>query len=455
MISLLTSSLLLLTSSLLLLTSQLVHTSLGTIQGVQRPTGDAYLGIPYAKAPVGELQFLSPVPVAKWDTVLDATHGGANCVQESSGFSATHQSRDCLFLNVYVPHHRSLETLPVIVWYHGGSYATGGTGAQTDSTLRHDMGVFAQRMHAVVVTVNYRLNLFGYLYLTPYDSQLESNCGLRDQLLALKWVNQHIGAFGGDKRNITIMGQSAGAGSVMAIMAIPSANNLYNRVILMSPPPTSYLTPDEAIERTNKYLKLASIDPAYIQDIYTLSDDQIRKINHQFMIRVVMAGDVRCAFSPVVDDELLTHLPMQGALQCHKPMLIGYVSHETELFGNDFPKSVLPFIAKLLRVEVPASEGKERVPFADRFFGVLTEQMFFAPIDSFYNAYRGPKQKYFYSYTTPEMDSLGLRCCHSYEMPVIFGWDTPICDASNPRTIQVGDSVCREWSKFIRGKSGK
>jgi len=455
MISLLTTSLLLLTSSLFPLTSPLVTTSLGQIQGVSRANVDAYLGIPYAMAPVDDLLFRSPVPVTGWDTILDATHGGNNCVQESSAFSATHQSRDCLCLNVYVPHHRSLETLPVIVWYHGGSYATGGTGAHTDSTLRQDMSVFAQRMHAVVVTVNYRLNLFGYLYLTPFDSRFQSNCGLRDQLLALKWVNQHIGAFSGNKHNITIMGQSAGAGSVMAIMAVSSANSLYDRVILMSPPPTSFLSPDEAIERTNKYLRLANIDPHYIGDVFALTDEEIRKLNHQFMIRVVMSGDVRCAFSPVVDDELLTKFPMQGALQCHKPMLIGYVSHETELFGEDFPKSVLPFIAKLLHVDVPANEEKERVPFAERFFGELSRQMFFSPIDSFYNAYRGPKQKYFYSYTTPEMDSLGLHCCHSYEMPVIFGWDTPICNANNPRTIQVGDSICQEWRRFILGKSGK
>lgn len=435
-----------------LITSPIAVTSQGLVKGAHRANVDVYMGIPYAKAPVDNRLFRASVPVYTWDSVLDATHGRSNCVQESSAFSAANQSRDCLYLNVFVPHHRASEQMPVIVWYHGGSWATGGTGAQTDSTLRQDMGVFAERMHAVVVTVNYRLNLFGFLYLTPFDAQCVSNCGLHDQLLALKWVNQHIAAFSGDKRNITIMGQSAGAGSVMAIMAIPSANNLYQRVIMMSPPITSFLTPDEAIERTNKYLKLASINPENIHLIRTLSDDEIRKINHQFLIRVVMGGDVRCAFSPVVDGELLTELPMQGALQCKKPMLIGYVSHETELFGNDFPKAILPFVARVLRVDIPANEGGERVSFAERFFGILSEQMFFSPIDSFFAAYQGPKQKYLYSYTTPQMDSLGLHCCHSYEMPVIFGWDTPLCDTKNPRTIEVGDSVCHEWSKFIRGK---
>jgi len=202
-------------------------------------------------------------------------------------------------------------------------------------------------------------------------------------------------------------------------------------------------------------LNFDAVALANIGDILSLSDDEIRKINHQFMIRIVMRGDVRCAFSPVIDGELLTQMPMQGALQCKKPMLIGYVSHETELFGVDFPKSVIPFFAKIMRMDVPINEGKERLPYAERFFGVLSKQMFFSPIDSFYNAYMGPKQKYFYDYTTPQMDSLGLHCCHSYEMPVIFGWNTPLCDPTHPRTKQVGDSICRNWYKFIRGKSGE
>jgi len=434
----------------LLLLMAIVQTSLGTIQGVERSNGSAFWGIPYAKAPVGDLLFRAPVPVEKWDTLLDATHGQSNCVQEDSPFSSSHQSRDCLYLNVYVPKHKPSEVLPVVVWIHGGSWATGGTGAETDSTVRYDMGVFAERMHAVVVTVNYRLNVFGFLYFSHLNPEYQANCGLRDQLLALQWVNQHIGAFAGDKRNITIMGQSAGAGSIMAIMAIPSANDLYHRAILMSPPATSFLTPREAEERTRNYLKLANVNPAHNSGVLDLTDDQIRKANHQFMMRVIMMKDLRCAFSPVVDGSLLTQMPIEGALQCKKPMLIGYVSHETELFGDDLPKSVLPLMSTLLHVDVPANDPKARVPFAERFFGVLSQQMFFAPIDSFYNAYQGPKQKYFYDYTTPQMDSLGLHCCHSYEMPVIFGWDTPLCDATNPRTQQVGDSVCQAWKQFIR-----
>lgn len=402
----------------------IVHTSLGDIQGVQRTNGSVCWGIPYAKAPVGDLLFRAPVPADKWKNVLDATYGRSNCVQEDSPFSSTHQSRDCLYLNVYVPEHSADETLPVVVWYHGGSWATGGTGADTDSTVRYDMGVFAERVRAIVVTVNYRLNVFGYLYLSHLDPTYQANCGLCDQLLALEWVNQHIAAFGGDNQHITLMGQSAGAGSVMAIMAIPKANPLYERVILMSPPPTSFLTRDEAIQRTRKYLRLV--------DWEDLSDDQIRKANKKFMKQIIVSGDYRCAFSPVVDGDLLTDLPMRSALQCRKPMIIGYVSHETELFATMLPKALLPL-------------GKTMFP-------KLTRNMFFTPIDSFYAAYHGPKQKYLYTYTTPEMDSLGLHCCHSFEMPVIFGWNTPLCNPTDARTQQVADSVCQKWKMFIYGE---
>jgi len=402
----------------------IITTTLGQIEGVERSQVDAYLGIPYAEPPMGERLYRAPEPIHAWGGVLDATHGECNCIQEASTFSAKYLSRNCLYLNVYVPHHPSGEKLPVVVWYHGGSWATGGTGSDSDSTLRHDMSEFAHRVHAIVVTVNYRLNVFGFLYLTHLDASLDANCGLRDQLMGLEWVNHHIAAFDGDEHNITLMGQSAGAGSIMAIMSIAEANPLYQRVLLMSPPPTSFLTQQEAIKRTRRYLRLVSLDE--------MTDERICQANPKFMKQIVFSGDQRCAFSPVVDGQLLTAKPMQGALQCHKPMLIGYVSHETELFAVDIPKALLPLVKPL--------------------FPSMSRKMFFVPIDTFYNAYQGPKQKYYYDYTTPQMDSLGLHCCHSYEMPVIFGWKTPLCDPNDPRTRQVGDSVCTEWKKFIYGK---
>lgn len=426
----------------------IISTSLGRIQGVQRAHGDAYLGIPYAQPPVDSLLFRAPVPIAAWDTVLDATYGKSNCVQEKSRFSATHLSRNCLYLNIYVPNHRPTEKMPVMVWLHGGSYATGGTGAQTDSTLRHDMGVFADRMHAIVVTVNYRLNVFGYLYLHGLSPHFDSNCGLRDQIMALEWVNKHIGAFGGDKKRVTLIGQSAGAGSVMAIMSIPRTYPLYQRVILMSPPIGSYLTTEEATQRARTYLKLLDIKPEQVEKMHYCQDEDIMAVNHQFLIRMVLCGNLDCAFAPVIDGELLTQRPDTGALQCRKPMMIGYVANEAELFGQNIPKFLLPWLARLVHVEVTKKEEPNQ-PYFDRLFGEISRQMFFAPIDSFYHAYKGPKHHYLYDYITPEMQAQKLRCCHSFEMPVIFGWQSPICDPTNPRTQQVGDSICKQWKQFI------
>lgn len=404
--------------------SPIVSTPLGNIQGIHRSTGDVYWGIPYAQPPVDNLLFRAPVPVTPWDTVLQATHGRENCVQEEGPFSSSHQSRDCLYLNVYVPEHQPSEQLPVVVWFHGGSWATGGTGAETDDGVRYDLGLFAQRVHAVVVTMNYRLNVFGFLYLQHLDNRYDSNCGLRDQLLALEWVHQNIACFGGDAQHITLMGQSAGAGSVLTIMSMPQINHLYERVILMSPPMDSYITRDEAIERTNLYLHMAPLDK--------LTDETICQTNIRFMKKLVLSGDNRCAFSPVIDGQLLSQYPRQGAMQCNKPMLIGYVSHETELFTPMIPKVV-------------------QWLFKNRL-ATLSEQMFFIPIDSFYAAYPGPKYKYIYRYTTPQMQEQGLHCCHSYEMPVIFGWKTSLCDPNDARTRAVGDSIGAKWSLFIHGK---
>lgn len=429
-----------------------VMTSLGRIQGAHDSDCDIYMGIPYAQPPVGDLMFRAPVPVEEWDTIMNAIYPQFNCVQEKSRFSAAYTSRDCLYLNVFVPRNTHNRYMPVMVWFHGGSFATGGTGAATDSTLRHDMSFLAQQLQCVVVTINYRLNMFGYLYLSDLSDRYDSNCGLRDQLLALKWVNEHIASFGGNPHNVTLYGQSAGAASILAIMSIPSANKLYKRVILMSPPMKSFLTVDEAHARAQMYLRMADIKEKKLDQVQHLSNERIASVNRNFMMRMVLNGDMRCAFSPVVDGDLLKKMPMEGALQSRCPMLIGYVANEADLFGEKIPKTVMPFVARLLHVDVPEVEKDDRFQYADRFLQALSTDMFFAPIDSFYAAYHGPKQHYVYDYITPQMEAQGLRCCHSYELPVIFGWSTPLCDPTDSATMEVGETYRKMLKKFIQGK---
>ena len=212
----------------------------GTIRGVTNGTDAAavkqYHGIPYAAAPVGDLRWAPPAPVAQWDEVRDAGQPEPACVQPEGnadsfyGQSGFAQSEDCLTLNVWTRATTEAQTLPVMVWIHGGGLVT-GSGSNYPGELLTRKGV-------VLVTVNYRLGRFGFFAHPALTAEhrrgVSGNQGLRDQIAALEWVQRHIGKFGGDPDNVTIFGESAGALSVSLLQASPLARGLFHRVIAES-----------------------------------------------------------------------------------------------------------------------------------------------------------------------------------------------------------------------------
>ncbi len=209
----------------------------GPVRGQSLPGGvQAFLGIPYAVPPVGPLRYASPRPAPRWDTVRDATRPGAASVQTLSGAAAwlyegaEPQGEDCLVLNVWTP--GTAGRRPVMVWLHGGAWRTGrGNAAGTDGTR------LAARGDVVVVTVNYRLGALGWLAhpaLRDADTGAFANWGLQDQVLALRWVQDNIAAFGGDPARVTLFGQSAGGSSTASIAQDPRNSGLLHRAIIES-----------------------------------------------------------------------------------------------------------------------------------------------------------------------------------------------------------------------------
>lgn len=202
-----------------------VTTTDGPVRGSLTDSGRGFQGIPYAAAPTGERRWRPPAPVEPWHDVRDATAPGAACVQPTDQpIAVPDGEEDCLYLNVTTP-TESRERKPVIVWIHGGSF-TYGDGAGYDAAR------LAERGDAVVVTVNYRLGAFGFL---SHPTLTESgNLGLEDQQAALRWVRANAAAFGGDKRDVTIMGESGGGYSVCGHLASRDSAGLFDKAIIHS-----------------------------------------------------------------------------------------------------------------------------------------------------------------------------------------------------------------------------
>lgn len=214
----------------------------GTVAGIvdQERALIEYRGIPFAAPPVGELRWRAPQPVVPWSGVRVCDRFAPMCAQparparsiflEYAGEQAT--SEDCLYLNVFAPLERPAGKLPVMVWIHGGAFQV---GSSTNATfVRGDL----TRHGAILVTINYRVNAFGFLSHPELTAESEhdasGNYGLMDQIAALAWVRRNIEAFGGDAKSVTVFGQSAGGASIANLMASPLARGLFDRAIVQS-----------------------------------------------------------------------------------------------------------------------------------------------------------------------------------------------------------------------------
>jgi para-nitrobenzyl esterase len=217
-------------------TTTTAHTSYGSLRGVAENGVVMFRGIPYARPPVGDRRFGPPLPPDGWTGTRDATSFGPQAMQPavaaSSGLNtAADHSEDCLTLNIWTPALDDARR-PVMVYLHGGAFVTGA-----GSMPMYNGATVARRGDVVVVTINYRLGLFGYLRgIDVCGEALPStgNEGLLDQIAALAWVKQEVGAFGGDPANVTVFGTSAGSRSIGIMLAMPRARGLFQKGIMQS-----------------------------------------------------------------------------------------------------------------------------------------------------------------------------------------------------------------------------
>ncbi|MEU6104131.1 carboxylesterase/lipase family protein [Streptomyces flaveolus] len=343
-----------------------VSTDKGPVAGSSADQVDRFLGIPYAAPPVGAGRWQPPAPAAAWTGTRSATSPGSRCLQ-SGGSTGPGMSEDCLYLNVYTPAHRTSRPLPVMFWIHGGGFSSG-------SGDREDGSLIARTNNVVVVTINYRLGVFGFLDLPGLSKQGAGNYGLLDQEAALRWTQRNIGTFGGDASRVTIAGESAGGHSVCALLSSPPARGLFSGAIIQSGGCPSY-TVEQAVTRGKKYAAAVGCS--------TTAPDLA-------CLRNKPASDLQSAAKDFIGGLVSGPLPTSGVPElpvapleavrtgrtANVPLLIGHTRDEVRSWAWPFANATKDQYEKAVRIE-----------FGDEADAVLAHYPFSAYGDAYTGAY--------------------------------------------------------------------
>ncbi|MCB0995842.1 MAG: carboxylesterase/lipase family protein [Acidimicrobiales bacterium] len=448
----------------------LVETTSGPVCGVDGPDGVvAHLGIPYAAPPTGELRFAAPSPPPPWTAPLDATRFGPGAPQSDENpmgdlvpgmqVSDTDEG-SCLTLNVWTPglddHAR-----PVMVWLHGGAFSLGSSSLPV-----YDGARLARRGDVVVVSCNYRLGALGFLVVD--GPGCTTNCGLRDQIAALQWVHHNIARFGGDPANVTIFGESAGAGSVLSLLASPAARPWFTRAICQSGATDLLLDLDRAAEVTATVARHAGVasDAASLRSL-----DADTLVRAQTAAALELAATVgTMPFHPVVDGDLLP-LTWPDALgaghAATHPLLIGTTVDEMRLFVDMLPggpvASDAELVGRLGYIGAPdpaalagAYERAQPSPATadDRWWRALTDQSMWVPAMRLADAHAAHQPSTFvYRFDWQAADPR-KRACHGLDIPFPFdtldhdGWWDFVADPDDARTL--AHTIQDAWVAFAR-----
>jgi para-nitrobenzyl esterase len=317
-----------------------VRTDAGFVEGTVSTDGKVtiFKGIPYAPPPVGDLRWKEPQQVTPWEGVRPATAFGPHCIQGKVFTGVTlpeaEMSEDCLYLNVWTPAAHPASGLPVMVWIHGGGFMAGSAAEPTQN------GEFLARRGVVVVSMNYRLGIFGFFShpeLTKESGHHASgNYGLMDQAAALRWVKRNIRAFGGDPENVTVAGESAGASSVCALMTSPLSKTLIQKVIGES---GSLFGIGWSVQPR----AIAEADgAAFAEEIHVATVAELRALPARRLMDSLMRHDPH-RFLPSIDGYVLRASPEEifaKGEQAHVPMLSGWNRDEGNyryFFGKSEP----------------------------------------------------------------------------------------------------------------------
>lgn len=417
----------------------------GVIQGEARNGGAVFRGVPFAAPPIGDRRWKPPAPVASWSGTRDATVSGAPCLQRSYGWNARDAAdsrEDCLYLDVRTPALDPYAPLPVVVWIHGGANRAGSARGTADSALV-EQGV-------VLVSIQYRLDALGFVshpQLTAEGGGASGNYALMDQVAALRWVRDNIAKFGGDPRNVTIVGHSAGAQDVGLLMLAPEARGLFHKAIEQSgtagfglPPRT--LAQNEQLGRD----LAAALGAKDLAGMRAASGEAV--LNASESLKPPIADDGFVWLQAVVDGAVLREAPAQtltAGRQARVPLIIGNSSSELSLYkGPDnaraWVKAEYADPDQALRLYELAGDAPASQAVADQ---IATDTGFRCPA-TFVAARQVEAGQRVWRYELAVAAPGAGPVRHSSELPFVF--DAPPAGASEAVWPRLG----AYWANFAR-----
>jgi para-nitrobenzyl esterase len=435
------------------------------------PEVRVYRGIPFAAPPVGDLRWKAPQPPAPWKGVRPATEFSNACWQTPyPAAAAIYQaklpplSEDCLYLNLWTPAKSDKDHLPVMVWIHGGGFTRGFGG-----TSSYDGEVLA-RKGVLVVTINYRLGIFGFFAhpeLSAESKQHASgNYALLDQIAALEWVKKNVAAFGGDPSRVTIFGESAGSWAVNALMASPLAKGLFQRAIGESGALFSPMKSLADAEKDGEKLASSLITPASTNGNAGAGNEQPPK-SVLTLLRAKPAEELLKAYNTdtaraIVDGWVLPQdvatIFAEGK-QNQVPLIVGY--------NADEGTTLAPQAANLKAFMFVSGARQRYGPLADALLKIYPAETDEEAVSSFYSAYRDqvfgwemrtwarmaaktgrqPVYMYYFSRRPPGPQSARLGAFHASEIAYVFGtfvWPFPWDDTDK----KLSDAMTSYWTIF-------
>ncbi|MBN1381256.1 MAG: carboxylesterase/lipase family protein [Deltaproteobacteria bacterium] len=450
----------------------IVETKAGKIQGYETDGIKIFKGIPYAESPVGELRFSPSVPKESWSGVLDCTKPGPIVPQRDAPFSPKplppQDEEGCLNLNVWTP-GTDAGRRPVLFWIHGGGFSFGSGSFDDGSQL-------ARRGDCVVVTINYRVNIFGFLYI----KDKMANLGQLDQINALEWVQANIDRFGGDPENVTIFGESAGAVIVCSLMAMPAAKGLFRRVIAESgnAHPKSY-NPQDGLAGTGKILAALGVEDGDINALRKIPAEEIVKVAERVELEARAEG-LLFPYGIYVDGKTLPEHPLEAIRRGYAKdveLIIGTNRDEAKLYTALMPSGqnldeggLLKAVAKMLArydqdeaaaarmidVYRQAREGKLPTDPQNILDAMTTDSRFRIPALLLAEA-QSQHQHHVFSYLfTYQSPALGgkLGACHGLEVPFVFGKlgekQRFIFPGRSPEIDTLSNNMLDAWTAFAR-----